>query len=61
MTEKSKLRRKEWVEAHADWTVEDWENILWTDETWTSDGRFTLLFVTRMVRPTKKYFRIFDD
>lgn len=31
MTEKSKLRRKECAEAHADWTVEDWENILWTD------------------------------
>lgn len=61
MTEKSKLRRKEWAEAHADWTVEDWENILWTDETWTSDGRFTSLFVTRTVRPIKKYFGIFDD
>lgn len=61
MTEKSRLRRKEWAEAHVDWTVEDWESILWTDETWTTDGRFTSLFVTRKVSPNNYYFGFFYD
>ncbi|KAI0996134.1 hypothetical protein K3495_g12047 [Podosphaera aphanis] len=32
-------KRREWAEADKDWTVEDWMAILWTDETWATDGQ----------------------
>ena len=39
LSEEIKRKRREWAEAHKDWTVEDWITILWTDETWATDGQ----------------------
>ena len=39
LSEEVKRKRREWAEAHRDWTVEDWMAILWTDETWATDGQ----------------------
>lgn len=49
LTEKTKNARKEWAEAHINWTLRDWSSILWTDETWATDGQCSGTFVTRMV------------
>ena len=33
LTAQMKLIRYEWALAHKDWTLEDWKNVIWTDET----------------------------
>ena len=38
LSERNKTIRKQWVEDHLDWSSEDWEKILWTDETWITNG-----------------------
>ncbi|KAI0995952.1 hypothetical protein K3495_g12230 [Podosphaera aphanis] len=40
-------KRREWAEARKDWTVEDWMAILWTDETWATDGQHKRDWLTR--------------
>lgn len=36
-------RRLQWARDHADWTTDDWERVLWSDESkfviWTNSGR----------------------
>ena len=49
LSEEVKRKRREWAEAHKDWTVEDWMAILWTDETWATDGQHKREWVTRKV------------
>ncbi len=38
--------RLQWAQAHQNWTIEDWKNIAWSDESqfllWHSDGRVRL-------------------
>ena len=46
---KTMTTRKQWAEAHLHWTVDDWMEILWTDETWAMDGRHSKDWVTRNV------------
>ena len=33
LTAKMKIDRLRWCEAHRDWTLEDWKNVIWSDET----------------------------
>ena len=32
LTAKMKIDRLRWCEAHRDWTLEDWKNVIWSDE-----------------------------
>ncbi|KAI0997064.1 hypothetical protein K3495_g11122 [Podosphaera aphanis] len=47
LLEEVKRKRREWAEAHKDWTVEDWMAVLWTDETWATDGQHKRDWVPR--------------
>ena len=42
LSKKHKEIRYKWAKAHEFWTIEDWKNIIWSDETkiniWGSDG-----------------------
>lgn len=49
LSQRNKIIRKQWAEDHLGWTNEDWEKILWTDETWITDGQHTRAYVTRKV------------
>ncbi|KAI0995295.1 hypothetical protein K3495_g12886 [Podosphaera aphanis] len=40
-------KRREWAEARIDWTLEQWMSILWSDETWATDGHHSRRWVTR--------------
>ena len=42
-------KRREWAEARIDWTLEQWMSILWSDETWATDGHHSRRWVTRKV------------
>ncbi|EFQ95129.1 hypothetical protein PTT_06957 [Pyrenophora teres f. teres 0-1] len=33
LTQKMRQERLEWCLAHKDWTLEDWKNVIWSDET----------------------------
>jgi transposase len=47
LTEESRLARLAWAIQYYDWTDEQWDKILWSDETWTQPGRHTKIWVTR--------------
>ena len=41
--------RLNWALEHKDWTLEQWNSILWTDETWVTGCRHTRVWVTRRI------------
>lgn len=41
ISEKNRLLRLAWAMEHVNWTRTQWNLILWTDETWVTDGRHT--------------------
>ena len=49
LTEQHKLLRIEWAHRHFRFTLEDWCNVVWTDETYISDGPVNKSHVTRKV------------
>ncbi len=34
LSAKNRKRRLQFTQAHQNWTIEDWKNIAWSDETW---------------------------
>jgi len=46
ISEKNRLARLAWAIEHLNWTKEQWDLILWTDETWVTN-RHTKTWVTR--------------
>ncbi|KAI0994093.1 hypothetical protein K3495_g14090 [Podosphaera aphanis] len=47
LTEQYKLLRIEWAHRHFHFTLEDWCNVVWTDETYISDSPVNKTHVTR--------------
>ncbi|RDL37965.1 uncharacterized protein BP5553_05398 [Venustampulla echinocandica] len=47
ITEKNRQTRLQWALEHINWTMAQWYEILWTDETWITGGRHTRTWVTR--------------
>jgi hypothetical protein len=47
ITEKNREIRLTWARKHVNWTLKQWYQILWTDETWIIGGRYTRTWVTR--------------
>ncbi len=43
LSAKNRKRRLQFAQAHQNWTIEDWKNVVWSDESrfllWHSDGR----------------------
>jgi hypothetical protein len=46
ISEKNRLARLAWAVEHLEWTKEQWNLMLWTDETWVTN-RHTKIWVTR--------------
>ncbi len=34
LSAKNRKRRLQFTQAHQDWTIEDWKNVAWSDESW---------------------------
>ena len=47
ISEVNRLRRLEWSLEHLNWTKEQWNFILWSDETWVNGTRHQRVWVTR--------------
>ncbi|OAA58358.1 transposase [Akanthomyces lecanii RCEF 1005] len=47
ISEANRLKRKAFAEAHKGWSIDQWADILWTDETWVSGGTYRQVLVTR--------------
>ncbi len=43
LSDKNRKRRLQFTQTHQNWTIEDWKNVAWSDESqyllWHSDGR----------------------
>ncbi len=39
LSAKNRKRRLQFAQVHQNWTIEDWKNVAWSDESWFSDGR----------------------
>lgn len=47
ISERNRVTRLAWAQEHVGWTMDQWYNILWTDETWVTGGRHMRTWVTR--------------
>jgi transposase len=47
ISERNREARLAFALEHRDWTSEQWNSVLWTDETWQIGGRHTRTWVTR--------------
>jgi len=47
ISEKNQRIRLAWAQEHIGWSMDQWYNILWTDETWITGGKHTRTWVTR--------------
>lgn len=43
----NRQKRLDWAWEHLNWTIADWERILWSDETWVSASNHRKVLVTR--------------
>ncbi len=58
LSAKNRTRRLQFAQAHQNWTIEDWENVAWSDESrfllWHSDGRES---ENKTSQKTQRYIR----
>ena len=47
ISETNRLLRLAWAHEHLNWTKEQWQTILWSDETWVNGSRHKKIYVTR--------------
>jgi len=57
LSEENRKKRLEWAKEHVDWTDEQWDEILWSDETWAQPGRHTRIWVTRKIGKEEVYHK----
>jgi transposase len=47
LSEANRLARLAWANSHLHWTIDQWRDILWSDETWVIAGNHRKTYVTR--------------
>ena len=49
LSENNRRKREEFARTHINWTLDDWNRVLWTDETWATGNPHKNTWVTRQV------------
>lgn len=49
ISKENKMRLLLFAWCHLSWTIKQWNNVLWTDQSWITGGQHTCLWVTRKV------------
>ena len=47
LSEENERRRLLFLRSHLSWTIEQWNQFKWTDESWINSDQYTRLWVTR--------------
>lgn len=55
LSEQNRQIRLQWALEHVNWTQEQWDKILWSDETWVMPGAHKRQWVTRKIGPSELY------
>jgi hypothetical protein len=55
LTEEHRRKRLEWAQEHLNWIDEQWDTILWSDETWAQPGKHTRIWITRRIGESEVY------
>lgn len=57
LSKENRRKRLDWAKEHIDWTDEQWDEILWSDETWAQPGRHTRIWTTRKIGEEEVYHK----
>ncbi|KAI0999796.1 hypothetical protein K3495_g8402, partial [Podosphaera aphanis] len=60
ISEVNMIKRLEWALNHRHWTIDDWSQILWSHETWVTDGRHRDAYITRKPGDELEYTCLVD-
>lgn len=55
LSEKNIRERLAWAYEHESWTLDQWDSILWSDESWVQPGYHRRQFCTRLQGPSELY------
>lgn len=55
LSEENRKKRLDWAHEHLNWTDKQWDEILWSDETWAQPGIHTKLYITRKIGAEELY------
>ena len=47
LSEANRVARLAWARSHINWTIDQWRQILWSDETWVIAGNHRRTYITR--------------
>ena len=56
LSQKTKDARLLWAKEHLNWTQEQWDSILWSDETWVQPGSHKRQWITRKIGLLEVYY-----
>lgn len=55
LSEENQRKRLQWAQEHEHWTLEQWDEILWSDESWVQPGYHKKQWVTRLIGDAELY------
>jgi transposase/DDE superfamily endonuclease len=55
LSAKNQQARLDWAIEHENWTIDQWNTVLWSDETWVSPGYHRRQFCTRLKGSSELY------
>lgn len=57
LSEENRIKRLEWAKEHINWTDDQWDEILWSDETWAQPGSHARVWTTRKIGEEEVYYK----